>query len=316
AAALERLRAADTLVVVKTGTLSEGRPRLDAVRAAPGQDEAELLRLAASLERASEHPLAAAVAGEARRRSLALSEPSDFRSVAGRGLLGTVDGRRIAVGNEALLKEAGIDAALLRALAPEAATALFVAIDGAPAGVLTAADPIKPSAAGSIARLKEAGVRIVMLTGDSAEAARAVGGRLGIAEVHGGLLPADKERIIAELQREGRVVAMAGDGVNDAPALARADVGLAMGTGADVALESAGITIMNGDLRGVLRAFALSRATLRNIKQNLFFAFVYNALGVPAAALGLLNPMFAALAMTLSSVSVIGNALRLRRQAL
>ncbi|HET6398194.1 MAG TPA: copper-translocating P-type ATPase, partial [Candidatus Thermoplasmatota archaeon] len=308
AEALERLQKVDTLIVDKTGTLTEGKPRLTDVLVAPGFDKAEVLRLAAALERSSEHPLAGAITAAAPKN---LPEARDFQSHTGRGLTGMVEGRRVAVGNEKL-----VDAGPLRELMPQGATTVLVAIDGKPAGVLAVRDPLKTSAREAIDRLHGDKIRLVMLTGDSLGAAKAVGEALGIDEIHASLLPADKAKIVRQLQEKGRVVAMAGDGINDAPALAQSDVGIAMGTGADVALESAGITVMNGDLKGVVRAFTLSRATMRNIKQNLFFAFVYNALGVPAAAFGLLNPMIAAGAMTLSSVSVIGNALRLRRERL
>ena len=327
AEAIELLRQVDTLVVDKTGTLTEGRPRLAAVETRPGVAEDELLRLAASLERGSEHPLAAAIVAGAEARGLALAESSGFESHTGRGVTGTVAGRRVALGNRRLLEEQGADAGPLwaraEALRAEGRTALFVALDGEAAGLVAVADPVKETAPDAIRRLHAEGLRIVMLTGDGRTTAEAVAKRLGIDEVVAEVLPAEKAAAVKRLQAEGRIVAMAGDGVNDAPALAQAHVGIAMGTGTDVAMESAGVTLVKGDLRGIVRARALSRATLRNIRQNLFFAFVYNALGVPVAAgvlypvFGLLlSPMLAAAAMSLSSVSVIANALRLRRVAL
>ncbi len=328
AEALERLERADTLVVDKTGTLTEGRPRVVAVRPAPGgPDAAELLRLAASVERASEHPLAEAIVAAAQERGIATAAVADFDSPVGRGALGRVEGRVVVIGNAALLTEHGTDVAALAATADElrrdGATAIFVAVDGAPAGVIAIADPIKATTPDAIATLHRAGLRIVMLTGDNATSANTIARRLGIDAVHADVSPKDKAEIVARLRQEGRVVAMAGDGVNDAPALAAADIGIAMGTGTDVAMESAGITLLGGDLGGIVRARALSSATMRNIRQNLFFAFVYNAAGVPIAAgilyptFGiLLSPVVAAAAMALSSVSVITNALRLRRAKL
>jgi P-type Cu+ transporter len=322
AEALERFEKVDTIVVDKTGTLTEGKPKVVAVRPAPGQPEAELLRLAASLERGSQHPLAAAIVAAAHERGLTLAEAQDFDAPTGKGVTGQVDGRRLVIGNGRILEEAGIDAGVLAEeadrLRRDGATVVLVAVDGKAAGSIAIADPIKASTPGALAALKADGIRVVMLTGDNATTARAVAARLGIAEVEAEVLPEDKSRIVERLRREGRVVAMAGDGVNDAPALAAADVGVAMGTGTDVAMESAGVTLVKGDLGGIARARRLSAATMGNIRQNLFFAFVYNALGVPVAAgvlypvFGLLlSPMLAAAAMSLSSVSVIANALRL-----
>jgi P-type Cu+ transporter len=327
AEAIELLRDVDTLVVDKTGTLTEGRPRLASLRALAGLGEDEVLRLAASLERGSEHPLAAAIVAGAESRGLKLASAQDFASQPGRGVTGRVEGRGVALGNRTLLEALELDpgdaAGLAEGLRARGQTAMFVAVDGAIAGLLGVADPIKESTPEAIARLHEDGVRIVVLTGDSRTTAQAVARELGLDEVIADVLPDQKAEVVARLQGEGRVVAMAGDGVNDAPALARAHVGIAMGTGTDVAMESAGVTLVKGDLRGIARARALSRATMRNIRQNLFFAFVYNAVGVPIAAgvlypwiALLLNPMIAAAAMSMSSVSVIGNALRLRRVAL
>jgi Cu+-exporting ATPase len=293
------------------------------VQAAAGVDEETLLRLAASLERGSEHPLADAIVKGAESRGVRLGAVTGFESVTGKGVRGKVEGRDVALGNQALLKALGIDSGELsaraEALRGDGQTVMFVALDGALAGFVGVADPIKPSTAEAIAALHADGVRIVMLTGDSKTTADAVAKRLGIDAVEAGVLPDQKAARVKALQAEGRIVAMAGDGINDAPALAQAQVGIAMGTGTDVAMESAGVTLVKGDLRGIARARGLSRATLRNIKQNLFFAFVYNAVGVPIAAgvlypaLGLLlSPMLAAAAMSFSSVSVIGNALRLR----
>jgi Cu+-exporting ATPase len=293
------------------------------VEALPGASEDELLRLAASLERGSEHPLAAAIVAGAEARGLALEPATGFASHTGRGVTGSVAGRSVALGNRRLLDELGVDplalAARAEALRSEGQTAMFVAVDGRAAGLVGVADPIKDTAPEAIRRLHAEGLRIVMLSGDGRTTAEAVAKRLGIDEVIAEVLPDEKAAHVKRLQAEGRTVAMAGDGVNDAPALAQAEVGIAMGTGTDVAMESAGVTLVRGDLRGIVRARALSRATLRNIRQNLFFAFVYNALGVPVAAgvlypvTGLLlSPMLAAAAMSLSSVSVIANALRLR----
>jgi Cu+-exporting ATPase len=327
AEALEVLEKVDTLVVDKTGTLTEGRPRLTSVVAVPPVTEDELLRLAASLEGASEHPLAAAIVGGAEQRGIRPAAPTDFRSVTGKGVLGRVDGRLVTLGNRPMMADLGVDPGALQAraeaLRDEGQTVMFVAVDGRAAGLVGVADPVKPTTPEALGRLRDAGLRIVMLTGDSRRTAEAVARRLGIGHVEAEVLPEAKSGVIERLQREGRRVAMAGDGVNDAPALARADVGIAMGTGTDVAIESAGVTLVKGDLRGIVRARRLSRATMRNIRQNLFFAFVYNALGVPIAAgvlypaFGLLlSPIVASAAMTFSSVSVIANALRLRRVAL
>jgi Cu+-exporting ATPase len=324
AEALERLEAVDTLVVDKTGTLTEGRPALADIRTLTWISEEEALRLAASLERGSEHPIAAAVVAGAAARGLALAHPSGFDSVAGKGVSGTVDGRRVAIGNAGYLHGLGVDvrAAIeaAEAMRRDGATAVLVAIDGEAAAVLAVADPVKASALAAVSALKADGVRIVMLTGDGRTTAEAVARRLGISEVEAEVLPADKRRVVERLQQAGRIVAMAGDGVNDAPALAAADVGIAMGTGTDVAIESAGVTLVKGDLSGIVQARKLSKATMANIRQNLAFAFLYNAAGVPIAAgvlypvLGmLLSPMLAAAAMALSSVSVIANALRLGR---
>jgi len=323
AEALERLEKVDTLVCDKTGTLTEGRPKLKSVSPAAGFDETEVLRLVAGLERGSEHPLAEAILTGARDRGIAVPEAATFDMHAGRGVTGEVDGRTIAFGNERLMQEQGVVIETLADIAQaerrDGATAMFVAIDGAAAGVVAVADPIKETSRDAVETLRRDGIRVVMLTGDARPTAEAVARALGIDEVEAEVQPQDKADIVARLQREGAVVAMAGDGVNDAPALARADVGIAMGKGTDVAIESAGVTLVRGDLRGIARARLLSRATMRNIRQNLFFAFVYNALGLPIAAgvlypfLGLLlSPMIAAAAMSLSSVSVIGNALRLR----
>jgi Cu+-exporting ATPase len=322
AEALEVMERVDTLVVDKTGTLTEGKPRLVTVE---GSDD--LLRLAASLERGSEHPLAAAIVRGAEERGLELSEARDFASETGKGVVGVVEGRRVALGNRALLDGLRIDpgplAARAEALRADGQTVMFVAVDGAAAGLVGVADPIKETTPEALAALRDAGLRIVMLTGDARATAEAVARRLGITDVAAEVLPEHKRDVVERLIGEGRVVAMAGDGVNDAPALARAHVGIAMGTGTDVAMESAGVTLVRGDLRGIVRARRLSHAVMANIRQNLFFAFVYNALGVPIAAgvlypwFGiLLSPMLAAAAMSLSSVSVIGNALRLRRVAL
>jgi Cu+-exporting ATPase len=323
AEALERFEKIDTLIVDKTGTLTEGRPALTAIRPAPGFDEAELLRLAASLERGSEHPLADAIVRAANERGVTLLEAAGFDSPVGKGVLGTVDGRALLLGSGKFLAEQGVATAALDAeadaLRADGATAIFIAVDGKAAGVLAIADPIKETTPEAVTALKAEGVRLVMMTGDNRTTALAVARRLGIDEVEAEVLPQDKATVVERLRREGRVVAMAGDGVNDAPALAAADVGIAMGHGADVAMESAGVTLLSGDLTGIVRARRLSRATMRNIRQNLVFAFIYNAAGVPIAA-GLLYPAFgillspaiAAAAMSLSSVSVIANALRLR----
>ena len=323
AEALERMEKVDTLVIDKTGTLTEGRPAVTAIVPAAGFEEAELLRLAASVERASEHPLARAIVAAAEARALATSQVSDFDAPAGRGAIGTVEGRRILLGNAAFLAGRAVDTALLadraEAFRADGATAIFAAIDGRLAGTFAIADPVKANAPEALAALRREGIRVVMLTGDNLTTAGAVAARLGIDAVEAEIMPDGKAAIVARYKAEGRVVAMAGDGVNDAPALAAADIGIAMGTGTDVAMESAGITLLTGDLNGIVRALKLSRAVMGNIRQNLFFAFIYNAAGVPIAAgllypvLGiLLSPVIAAAAMALSSVSVIGNALRLR----
>jgi Cu+-exporting ATPase len=320
---LEVMEKVDALVVDKTGTLTEGKPQLVSAVAIAGRDEAAIVRLAASVERGSEHPLAAAIIAGAKARSIEPAAVTDFQSLTGRGIVGTVDGRRIALGNRALLKELGVDPAGLgdraERLRAEGQTVMYVVDDGQAAGLLGVADPIKDTSAEAIGTLSKDGVRLVMLTGDSRTTAHSVAQKLGIDHVEAEVLPDQKSEVIKRLQHEGHIVAMAGDGVNDAPALAQADVGIAMGTGTDVAMQSAGITLVKGDLRGIARARTLSRATMRNIRQNLFFAFIYNALGVPIAA-GvlypysgiLLSPIIAAAAMSFSSVSVIANALRLK----
>ncbi len=324
AEALEVLEKVDTLVVDKTGTLTEGKPHLASVEALPGWDELEVLRLAASLERGSEHPLAAAIVAGAEERGIELDEAREFRSITGEGVEGRVRGRALALGNHRLFERLKIDFAAAETkaseLRSEGRTVVFVAVDGFACGLLSVADPIRPSANEALRALQKDGTRIVMLSGDTRRAALAVARGLAIDEVEGEVLPQQKSEVIKRLQKQGRVVAMAGDGVNDAPALAQAQVGIAMGTGTDVAMESAGVILVKGDLRGIVRARRLSKATMRNIRQNLFFALVYNSLGVPLAAgvlypvFGLLlNPMVAAAAMTFSSVSVITNALRLRR---
>jgi heavy metal translocating P-type ATPase len=323
AEALERMERIDTLVVDKTGTLTEGKPKVTAVVPAAAFDEAESVRLAASVERASEHPLALAVVAAARERNLPLADVSEFDSPTGKGVVGVVEGKRLALGNARFLRELGIDTQPLEAeserLRREGATAIFLAVDGKPAAVLAIADPVKTTTPDALAALAKERVHVVMLTGDNRTTAQAVAQRLGIAEVEAEVLPDQKSAVVEKLRREGRVVAMAGDGVNDAPALAAAEVGIAMGTGTDVAIESAGVTLLKGDLTGIVRARRLSEATMRNIRQNLFFAFIYNAAGVPIAAGALypafgilLSPIIAAAAMALSSVSVVGNALRLR----
>jgi len=323
AEALERFEKVDTLVVDKTGTLTEGKPRVTRIVAAAGFDESTVLCFGASLEKLSEHPLAAAILAAAVERKMVLQEVTNFASVTGKGVTGNSGGRRVAVGNAALLKDHGVISTDLEghaeALRKEGATALFVAVDGKPAGVIAVADPIKATTMGALDSLRGEGIRIVMLTGDNRTTAQAVADKLGITEVEADVLPDQKNAIVRRLKGEGRVVAMAGDGVNDAPALAEADVGIAMGTGTDVAMQSAGLTLVKGDLAGIARGRALSRATMRNIRENLVLAFVYNVVGIPLAAGALyptfgilLSPIVAAAAMSLSSVSVIGNALRLR----
>jgi Cu+-exporting ATPase len=327
AEALEILNMVDTLVVDKTGTLTEGKPRLVSLVAAPGYADSEVLRLAASLERGSEHPLAAAIIAGAEERKLALSTTEDFRSITGKGVVGRVEGRTVALGNRRLMEDLGVAVGHLAeradALRRDGQTVTFVTVDGRAAGLVAVADPIKETTPEALRSLRESGVRVVMLTGDSRATAEAVARKLGIEEVEAEVLPDQKRAVIKRMQAEGRIVAMAGDGVNDAPALAQAHVGIAMGTGTDVAMESADVTLVKGDLRGIVRARRLSQATMRNIRQNLFFAFVYNALGVPIAAGALypvfsllLSPIIASAAMSFSSVSVIFNALRLRQLAL
>jgi P-type Cu+ transporter len=323
AEALERMEKVDTLVVDKTGTLTEGKPKVTAIIPAAGFSESEILPLAASLERSSEHPLAAAIVTAAQESGASTQEPTDFASVTGKGVTGKIDDRFVAMGNAKLMIDLGITLGDLEhkadALRGDGATALFLAIDGKPGGVIVIADPIKATTQAALDSIRSYGIRIVMLTGDNKTTAEAVARKLGIKEVEADILPQDKNRIVKKLTSEGRVVAMAGDGVNDAPALAEAAVGIAMGTGTEVAIQSAGITLVKGDLAGIARAIVLSRATMRNIRENLVFAFAYNAIGIPIAAgvlypaFGLLlSPIVAALAMSLSSVSVIVNALRLR----
>jgi P-type Cu+ transporter len=321
--ALESLEKVDTLVIDKTGTLTEGKPSVTKVVTVAGMSETELLGLAASLERSSEHPLAAAILAAARAATAATTDAADFASVTGKGVTGTVGGRSVVLGNANLMACRGVALAELQdtaqAMRRDGATALFVGVDGQAAGVIGIADPIKPTTRAAIEALREDGVHIVMLTGDNRTTAEAVARTLGIDDVHADMLPDDKRRIVRRLKTDGKVVAMAGDGVNDAPALAEANVGIAMGTGTEVAMQSAGITLVKGDLAGIVRARRLSRMTMRNIRQNLAFAFAYNIIGIPIAA-GILYPFFgillspvvAALAMSLSSVSVIANALRLR----
>ena len=323
AEALERFEAIDTLVVDKTGTLTEGRPALTAIHAVEGFSQDEVLRLAASLERASEHPLGDAILRAAAAKELPLSHPQDFDSPLGKGVIGTVDGRAIVIGSARFLDEKGLATGSLADIADvlrqDGATAIYVAIDARPAAVLAIADPIKATTAKAVETLKADGIRVVMLTGDNRTTAQAVAVKLGIEEVEADVLPHEKAQVVERLRREGRKVAMAGDGVNDAPALAAAEVGIAMGAGSDVAIESAGVTLLHGDLEGLVKARRLSRAVMGNIRQNLFFAFAYNVAGIPIAAGALyptfgwlLSPAIAAAAMALSSVSVIGNALRLR----
>ncbi len=324
AEALERFEKVDTLIVDKTGTLTEGKPRLVGIYPEEGHDETELLRLAASLERGSEHPLAEAIVRGAEDRDVDLANATDFEAVTGMGVKGTVDGRPVALGNARMIEELGLDAGGASEKADvrrdEGETVMFVVIDGAVVGLVSVADPVKETTPDALRTLHELGFRIIMATGDNERTAKAVAGRLGINEIRAEVLPKDKAAIIRELQEAGRKVAMAGDGVNDAPALAQADVGIAMGTGADVAIESAGFTLVKGNLDGIVRARRLAHATMRNIRQNLFFALIYNAVGVPIAAgvlfpvLGILiSPMFAAFAMSASSISVVLNSLRLRK---
>jgi Cu+-exporting ATPase len=324
AEAIELLRKVDTLVIDKTGTLTEGKPKLVSVEPADGFDADKLLRLAATLERGSEHPLAAAIVKGAEERGIVLGAAGSFESLTGRGVRGRVDASAVALGNRKLLEELRVDAGPLaqkaESLRADGQTVMFLVVDNKPAGLIGVADPIKATTREAVRQLHDDGVRIVMLTGDSAVTAKAVAATLSIDEVEAEVLPQDKATIVKRLQEQGRFVAMAGDGINDAPALAQGQVGIAMGTGTDVAMQSAGVTLVKGDLRGIVRARLLSRATMKNIRQNLFFAFVYNALGVPIAAgvlypfFGLLlSPIIAAAAMSFSSVSVVGNALRLRR---
>jgi Cu+-exporting ATPase len=327
AEALEGFEKVDTIVVDKTGTLTEGHPELVMVTPYGDYTEESLLALAAAVETASEHPLAAAIVRGAEERSVAVESQKGFQSVTGQGAKAEVSGRQVAVGNEKLMREVGADGEQHVAQADEfrkkGQTVMFVAVDGKPAGLLGVADPIKKTTVEAIRQLHAAGIKVVMMTGDNAATAEAVAREIGIDEVHAGVSPEDKSRVVRELQEAGSIVAMAGDGINDAPALAQADIGIAMGTGTDVAIESAAVTLVRGDLLGVAKARNLSRATMKNIRQNLFFAFAYNTAGVPIAAgilypfFGLLlSPMFAAAAMSLSSVSVIGNALRLRNTEL
>jgi Cu+-exporting ATPase len=323
AEALERFEKIDTLVVDKTGTLTEGKPRVVAVAPVGGFDEQTLLSFCASLERSSEHPLAAAIVAAAKERGAAMQDVAEFASLTGKGVTGRIGGRQVAVGNAKLLRELDVAGAQLEARADalrrDGATAIFVAVDGRPAGIIAVADPIKATTPSALASLRADGIRIVMLTGDNRTTAQAVAAKLGITDIEAEVLPEQKNAVVRRLRSEGRAVAMAGDGVNDAPALAEADVGVAMGTGTDVAMQSAGVTLVKGDLAGIARARALSRATMRNIRQNLVLAFVYNVLGIPLAAGALypafgllLSPIVAAAAMSFSSVSVIANSSRLR----
>jgi Cu+-exporting ATPase len=318
AEAIEIMRKVETLVLDKTGTLTEGKPRLESVVVANGFDEQTLLRLAGSLERSSEHPLAAAIVAGARERGVEIKDATRFQSLTGKGVVGEVDGYQVAVGNRSFLDDPKLEARA-EELRVSGQTIMFVVIDGKPAGLIGVADPIKETTAAAVKQLHDEGIRLVMLTGDSRTTAEAVARKLGIDEVVAEVLPTQKVEVVKKFQNAGRIVAMAGDGINDAPALAQAHVGIAMGTGVDVAMKSADVTLVKGDLRGIVRARSLSRATMGNIKQNLFFAFIYNTLGVPIAAgvlypfFGiLLSPMIAAAAMSFSSVSVIANALRLR----
>jgi Cu+-exporting ATPase len=323
AEALERMERVDTLVVDKTGTLTEGEPSVIAIVASEGFSENDLLRLAAGVERASEHPLADAIVAKAQSAQLAIPQVDGFDAPSGKGALGTVEGKKVLLGNQGFMQEQNIDVSALAekadVLRRDGATAIFAAIDGHAAGIFAIADPVKQTTSAALKSLMADGVRVVMLTGDNRTTAQAVARTLGIKEVEAEILPDQKSAVVTRLQNEGRIVAMAGDGVNDAPALAAADVGIAMGSGTDVAMESAAVTLLKGDLIGIVRARKLSRATMANIRQNLFFAFVYNSVGIPVAAgilyptFGiLLSPVIAAAAMALSSVSVIGNALRLR----
>jgi len=327
AEALEILEKVDTLVFDKTGTLTEGKPTVESVVATSGGNETELVRLVASLEQGSEHPLGSAIVSAAKENNIPMAGVSDFQSHPGLGISGKVDGRTVSAGNEKLFQQKSISFDALAQTAGDlrhnGQTVVFVVIDGKPAGLIGIADPIKPSTAQALRDLKSAGLRIVMLTGDSRGTAEAVAAKLGIDDFEAEILPDKKSEVVRRLQQEGRTVAMAGDGINDAPALAQADVGIAMGTGTDVAMESAGVTLVKGDLAGIVRARKLSQATMRNIRQNLFFAFIYNLLGVPIAAgvlypfFGLLlSPILAAAAMSFSSVSVITNSLRLRKTEL
>ena len=327
AEALERMEKVDTLVIDKTGTLTEGRPSVTKIVPAPGQDADDLLRLAASVERASEHPLGQAIVDAADRAGLAIPDVTDFKSPAGKGVFGTAEDQRIAIGNAKFMAMEGVRTEQLAAeadqLRQDGATVIFVAVDGRLGAIFAIADPIKETTAEALAELRDEGIRVVMLTGDNRTTAEAIARQLGIDEVEADVLPDQKGAVVERLRHEGKIVAMAGDGVNDAPALAAADVGIAMGTGTDVAIESAGITLLGGDLTGIVRARKLSQATMANIRQNLVFAFAYNTAGIPIAAgilypfFGLLlSPIIAAAAMALSSVSVIGNALRLRAQKL
>ena len=324
AEALERFEKVDTLIVDKTGTLTVGKPKLVAVLPEAGHDEAEVLRLAASLERGSEHPLAEAIVRGAEERNVAFADAEDFEAITGKGVKGTVGGKAVALGNLALITDMGLQSGDLTAKAnarrDEGETVMFIVLDDRIAGLVSVADPVKETTPAALKTLHELGLNIIMATGDNERTAQAVAARLGIDEIRADVLPADKARIIRELQQQGRKVAMAGDGVNDAPALAQADVGIAMGTGADVAIESAGFTLVKGDLDGIVRARRLAHTTMHNIRQNLFFALIYNASGVPIAAgilypfLGILiGPIFAAFAMSASSLSVVLNSLRLRR---
>jgi Cu+-exporting ATPase len=323
AAAIENLRKVDTLIIDKTGTLTEGHPAFDRAVPAPGFTADEVLRFAASLDQGSEHPLAEAIVRAAREQGLQLDKPDGFQSLSGIGVSGSVAGRSMALGNTALMEQIGVTVSPLvpqaESLRTEGASVMYLSVDGALAGLLAVSDPIKKSTPEALETLKKAGLRIVMATGDGLTTAKSVAAKLGIDEVHGEVKPVDKLKLVEALQKEGRIVAMAGDGINDAPALAKADVGVAMGTGTDVAMNSAQVTLVKGDLRGIATARALSVATVGNMKQNLLFAFLYNALGIPIAAgvlyplTGwLLSPLIAALAMSFSSASVIGNALRLR----